>query len=152
MRRAVILTLALAEFGSTLAHADLENSTPTAGEVLEAAPAEVSLTFTEAAEVRFSTFKVYPLGADLGSADLSTNSAEARLNGLAGQLVSEVLETQGDDDARADTGVSTPERTTETVTLPLKPALGAGVYVVMWRVLSVDSHTSQGFVTFRVLP
>lgn len=151
MRRAVfVLTLALAGVGFT--HSELESSTPAAGEVLQGVPPEVSLTFTEAAEVRFSTFKVYPLGADLGSADLSTNSAEARLNGLAGQLVSEVLEAQGDEDARADTGVSTPERTTQTVTLPLKPDLGPDVYVVMWRVLSVDSHTSQGFVTFRVAP
>lgn len=149
MRRAVILTLALAGFGSTFAHADLESSTPAAGEVLQGAPTEVSLTFTEDAVVRFSTFKVYPLGADL---NFSADDAEARVNGLAGQLVSEVLETQGDDDARADTGVSTPERTTETVTLPLKSDSGPGVYVVMWRVLSVDSHTSQGFVTFRVSP
>lgn len=148
MRRAVfVLTLALTGVG--FAHSDLESSTPAAGEVLPAAPAEVTLTFTEAAEVRFSTFKVYPLGANL---DFSADDAEARLNGLAGQLVSEVLEAQGDDDARADTGVSTPERTTETVTLPLKPDLGPGVYVVMWRMLSVDSHTSQGFVTFRVSP
>ncbi len=150
MKHAFILTLALTGVG--FAHSELESSNPAAGEVLQAAPTEVSLTFTEAAEVRFSTFKVYPLGADLGSAGLLTNSAEARLNGLAGQLVSEVLETQGDADARADTGVSTPERTTETVTLPLKPDIGPGVYVVMWRVLSVDSHTSQGFVTFWVAP
>lgn len=149
MRHAFILTLALAGVGSTLAHADLESSTPAANETLQVAPAEVSLTFTEAAEVRFSTFKVYPLDADL---NFSADDAEARVNGLAGQLVSEVLETQGDDDARADTGVSTPERTTETVTLPLKSDSGPGVYVVMWRVLSVDSHTSQGFVTFRVSP
>ncbi len=147
MKPAFILTLALTGVG--FAHSELESSNPAAGEVLQAAPTEVSLTFTEAAEVRFSTLKVYPLAADL---DFSADDAEARLNGLAGQLVSEVLETQGDADARADTGLSTSERTTETVTLPLKPDIGPGVYVVMWRVLSVDSHTSQGFVTFWVAP
>jgi methionine-rich copper-binding protein CopC len=99
--------------------------------------------------VRFSTFKVYPLGADLGP---DAPDAEARLNGLAGALAFEVLETQGDDGARADTGVRTGERTAETVTLPLKEGLGAGVYVVMWRTLSVDTHTTQGFLTFRVAP
>lgn len=147
---ALILTLALAGVG--VAHSELESSTPAANATLQTAPSEVSLSFSEAAEVRFSTFKVYPLGADIDSAD----AAEAQLNGLAGQLMSEVLETQGDDDMRADTGVSTAPttgaRTAETVTLPLKPDLPAGVYVVMWRVLSVDTHTSQGFITFQVAP
>lgn len=146
MRRTLlVLTLALAGVGA--AHSELASSTPADGDVLGAPPAEVRLTFTEAVEVRFSTFKVYPLGADVNP---SADDAEARLNGLAGALVSEVLETQGDDDARADTGVRTGERTAETVTLPLKEGLGAGIYVVMWRALSVDTHTTQGFLTFRV--
>ncbi len=146
-RYVLILTLAFAGVGA--AHSELESSTPAAGAVLQTAPTEASLTFSEAVEVRFSTFKVYPLDADI---DSSADNAEARLNGLAGQLVSEVLETQGDDEARADTGVETAERTADTVTLSLKPDLPAGVYVVMWRVLSVDSHTSQGFITFQVAP
>jgi len=141
----LILTLAFAGVGA--AHSELESSTPAANATLQAAPPVTSLTFSEAVEVRFSTFKVYPLGADT---DLA-NTPEAQ-NGLAGALVSEVLETQGDDEARADTGVETAERTADTVTLPLKPDLPAGVYVVMWRVLSADTHTSQGFITFRVAP
>lgn len=142
-----VLILALAGVG--VAHSDLESSTPAAGAVLQVAPAEVSLSFTEAAEVRFSTFKVYPLAVDI---DPLADDAEARLNGLAGQLVSEMLEAQGDEAARADTGVSADERTSAEITLPLKDDLEPGHYVVMWRVLSVDSHTSQGFVTFRVAP
>ena len=149
MKRVLALLLTLTVAGVALAHSELESSTPAAGTVLQVAPTKASLSFSEAVEVRFSTFKVYPLDADI---DPSADDAEARLNGLAGQLVSEVLETQGDDDARADTGVSTAERTAETVILTLKPDLTAGVYVAMWRVLSVDSHTSQGFVTFRVAP
>ena len=134
--------------GVAFAHSELESSAPAANATVPAAPTEVSLTFTEAVEVRFSTFKVYPLGADIDSAD----AAQARVNGLAGQLVSEVLETQGDEAARANTGVSAGERTSAEITLPLKDDLGPGHYVVMWRVLSTDSHTSQGFVTFRVAP
>jgi len=147
--RRVVFALTLALAGVGFAHSELASSTPADGDVLGAPPTEVSLTFTEPVEVRFSTFKVYPLGADSGP---DAPDAEARLNGLAGALVSEVLETQGDDDARADRGVRTGERTAETVTLPLKEGLGAGVYVVMWRVLSVDTHTMQGFLTFRVAP
>ena len=33
--------------------------------------------------------------------------------------------------------------------LPLRP-IGAGSYRVMWRVLSVDTHTTEGAFTFRV--
>lgn len=143
----LFLTLILMLVGSALAHAELSSSTPADGAVVRAAPTVVTLTFTEPVEVRFSTFKVYPLTADLAAED-----APARLNGLAGQLVSAVLEARGDEAARADTGLSTGERTAETVTLPLKPDLSAGVYVVMWRALAVDSHATQGFVTFRVEP
>jgi methionine-rich copper-binding protein CopC len=142
---ALILTLA----GSALAHAELSGSTPADGAVLSAAPAVVTLTFTEPVEVRFSTFKVYPLEANF---DPAAEDAQAQLSGLAGQLVSEVLEARGDEAARADTGLITGERTAKTVTLPLKPDLSAGVYVVMWRVLAVDSHATQGLVTFRVEP
>ncbi|WP_081439952.1 copper resistance protein CopC [Meiothermus ruber] len=36
--------------------------------------------------------------------------------------------------------------------IALRPGLGPGVYVVLWRVLSVDSHTTQGFFVFVVEP
>lgn len=32
------------------------------------------------------------------------------------------------------------------------PALGAGVYKVVWRVVSVDTHPTEGSFTFRVEP
>lgn len=149
----LLLAVSLLWGGAAYAHADLASSTPAAGAVLEHPPAEVSLTFTEAVEVRFSTFKVYALGADL---DFEAEDAEARLNGLAAQLVSEALGAREDTGARADLGAdpSTSEaaRTAEEVTLALEPDLEAGVYVVMWRVLAVDTHTTQGFFTFRVGP
>ena len=55
--------------------------------------AEVTLDFSEALETRFSTFKVYPLGADIDEHE-SDENAQLRTNGLAGQLVGDVLETQ----------------------------------------------------------
>ena len=143
----LILVLTLAFVGVGLAHSELTSSTPADGETLKIAPAEITLNFSEALETRFSIFKVYPLGTDVAS-----TAEKARVNGLAGQLVADVLEAQGDEDARADTGIQTDKQTAETVALPLKPDLSAGIYVVMWRVLSVDSHTSQGFTTFRVAP
>ena len=76
---------------------------------------------------------------------------QLRLNGLAGTLVAQVLETKGDEAARADAGVAT-EATSKTVTLNLKPDLAPGTYVVMWRALSVDTHTEQGYYVFTYQP
>ena len=76
---------------------------------------------------------------------------QLRLNGLAGALVAQVLEAKGDEAARADAGVAT-EATSKTVTLNLKPDLAPGTYVVMWRALSVDTHTKQGYYVFTYQP
>ncbi len=76
---------------------------------------------------------------------------QLRLNGLAGTLVAQVLETKGDEAARADAGVAT-EATSKTVTLNLKPDLAPGTYVVMWRALSVDTHSEQGYYVFTYQP
>jgi methionine-rich copper-binding protein CopC len=151
MRRVMLpvaLLAALTIVGTASAHAELESASPAEGETVTSLPAEVVLTFTEPVEVRFSLLKVYPLDAEV---DMSEENAQQRLNGLAGQLVSEVLEVQGDDEARADTGVSTTERTAEVV-LPLKDTLEPGPYVVMWRVISADTHPVEGFYTFVYAP
>ena len=65
--------------------------------------------------------------------------------------MSEVLEARGDEASRADAGVRTEARTSDAVTLALG-ALEPGFYVVMWRVLSVDTHTSQGSFVFEYAP
>jgi len=89
-----VLALTLAFAGVGLAHSELTSSTPEDGETLRAAPSEVTLNYSEALETRFSIFKVYPLGADVDESDSDKGAENARLrtNGLAGQLVGEVLE------------------------------------------------------------
>jgi methionine-rich copper-binding protein CopC len=131
------------------AHAYLESSTPAEGAVLNERPEAVTLRFTEPTEVNFSIYKVYPLEAEI---DMAAEDAQRRLSALAGQLVSEVLEARDDDAARADTGVQADSRVSAEVTLPLREDVAAPHYVVMWRVLSIDTHTTQGFFTFSVLP
>lgn len=83
----------------------------------------------------------------------ASRSADAglRLNGLAGALVSEVLTKRDDVDERADSGVVTTDTRREVV-LMLKEDLAPGYYVVMWRALSTDTHTVQGFYVFRYQP
>ncbi len=142
------LFLFLFSFGVAFAHADLESATPAQNAVLSESPAEVVLTYSEEVEVRFSTFKVYPLET---SGDLSQPRERLRVNGAAAALTSEVLEARGDEASRADAGVRTEARTSDAVTLALG-ALEPGFYVVMWRVLSVDTHTSQGSFVFEYAP
>ena len=50
---------------------------------------------------------------------------------------------------QADKATVGPQRT--QLRMPLKP-LSPGTYKVIWRVLSVDTHRSQGDFTFRVGP
>lgn len=134
--------------GLAHAHAEFEVGDPAANSLLTTLPAEVTLKFTEPVEVRFSLFKVYRLETDLEPGSHAEHDT-MRLNGLAGALVSEVLPTRGDDDARADAGVVTEERTSAEVVLELKKDLPPGHYVVMWQALSVDTHTTQGFYVFN---
>ena len=154
------LCLALALFlgvGVGFAHADLASASPEQNAVLSEPPSEVVLNYTEAVEVRFSTFKVYALEV---TGDLSEPQDRLRINAAAGALISEMLDAEEaaeeDGASRADAGVLTEARTSDTVTLALvTPESGApqpGLYVVMWRVLSVDTHTSTGSFVFEYDP
>lgn len=147
--RTFLIVAALTWVGAVSAHAELVNASLVQGETVAAAPREVTLTFSEPVEARFGLFKVYPLGTDV---DLSGGNAEQRLNGLAGQLVATALEARGDESARADTGVATADRASAEVVMSLKGELTPGPYVVMWRVVSADTHPVEGFSTFIYAP
>lgn len=142
--RHVFLTLLLLA-GAAFAHSELENAAPGQDAVVTSPPDEVALSFSEPLELTFSTFKVYPLGADLAETNVQ------RLNGLAGGLVSDVLSAQGDEAARADAG-GAPKGQGAEVRLPLKADLTPGHYVVMWRGPSADSHPVTGFYRFLYAP
>ena len=131
--------------GAAFAHSELESTSPGQDAVVTALPDEVVLSFSEPLELTFSTFKVYPLGADL------TETNVQRLNGLARALVNDVLSAQGDEAARADAGAELGGRSAE-VRLPLRGDLTPGHYVVMWRGPSADTHTVTGFYRFLYAP
>jgi methionine-rich copper-binding protein CopC len=133
-------------FGAQVwAHASLRAADPAEDSTVTIAPGEVRLSFTEPVEVRFSIFKIYRL-------DASPTTELRRLNAQAGALMSDVLTKRDDEAVRADAGVSTTARTTTDVALRLKPDPQPGVYAVMWRVLSIDTHTTQGFHVFIFAP
>jgi len=50
--------LSLAGAGAALAHADLASATPAAGASVTTAPTEISITFTEEVEPKFSSIEV----------------------------------------------------------------------------------------------
>jgi copper resistance protein C len=130
-----------------LAHANLESSTPEdSSTVMTLEP--VRLTFTENVQVAFSFFRVYKL-ADEGS--LEDTQEKLRLNGLAGQVLATIAE-EDDKAARADAGLITTENTSDVIELELKSDLTPGIYALLWRVLSVDTHVTQGFILFEYQP
>lgn len=147
MRR-VALVVAGALLAFAQAHAYLETSTPVAGAVLDPAPAELVLEFSEELEVGFSTFKLFRLDHTL---DASDADYAAKLNGLAALLVNEVIGAAGPDDRSVAFDLKPAQGRSAQVTLTPKEALAPGSYVLMWRVLSVDTHVLQDYLTFTVL-
>jgi methionine-rich copper-binding protein CopC len=74
-----------------------------------------------------------------------------RLNALAAALASEVLEQADEEEPRrVDLGLLDAPRTAESVTLELQEDLPAGVYVVMWEVLAIDTHWTRGQFFFII--
>ena len=135
------LILCGATLGVASAHAYLETSNPATGATLQAAPEQITLNFSEPLELRFSTFKVAPLETD------ATDPREVKLAAM--DLVEEVVGSESE--AQLEVDMLTAERTAREVVLGL-PELAPGTYVVMWRLLSTDTHTSDDFVTFTVSP
>jgi methionine-rich copper-binding protein CopC len=60
-----------------------------------------------------------------------------------------VLDAAGRRVDRGDARLDPANRKLLTVSVP---PLSAGTYTVMWRVLSVDTHVTQGRFTFRIAP
>ncbi len=61
------------------------------------------------------------------------------------------IEVRSADGAAMQAGKATLSAKGTQLRVPLKP-LTPGTYKVLWRVLSVDTHRSQGNFTFRVGP
>lgn len=125
------------------AHAFLDESVPARDAVVEVLPDTVKLVFTEPVEVRASIFKVYPLTPD---------EDPLRLRAQAARLVDEVLQVRGDENRRADDGLVPAGRESAEIQIVLPDDLPPGPYVVMWRVLSVDTHITWGHYVFTYAP
>ena len=131
-----VLTLGTLSF----AHSSLVSSSPEDDSTVKERPAQISMTFSEEVEPQFSTFVVYPLGQE--------KDHEA-LEEQADDLLPQVLSKP--DGNQVDAQLTTQEAS-DTVTLKLPKDLKPGSYAVMWRALSVDTHTVQDLMVFTYQP
>jgi methionine-rich copper-binding protein CopC len=116
--RRLLIASALSLLGvSAWAHAFLSQVVPAVGGIVQAAPREVRLTFTEGIEAAFSRI------------ELAT---------AAGQPVG--------------TGPATVDPRDNTQLVLALPPLPPGRYRVRWRVVSVDTHPTEGDYTFEIRP
>jgi len=143
--RYALLIAVILIVGQATAHSFLISADPASESVLDEQPADITLVMNEAVEVRFSIFKVYPLPgvAGLGRQELAQAARE---------LMDMVIGKRDDQQARADAGLITEAATTDTIHIALKEDLPAGSYLVMWRALSIDTHTTQDFLIFTLQP
>jgi copper resistance protein C len=96
------------------AHAHLDRASPAPDSMVQAAPNEVTLWFTQSLEPSFSS--------------------------------AEVRDSSG---ARVDRGARVDEADSTLLHVTLTP-LPPGTYSVHWRVVSVDTHRTEGDFSFRV--
>jgi hypothetical protein len=99
------------------AHAMLERANPMVGATVHAAPAAISLRFSEAVEPALSTIAL-----------MRSDGAAVALTAPAGSEHNRVL------------------------TAAVRGVVAPGVYRVHWRVVSVDTHLTQGDFSFRLAP
>lgn len=109
--------LSLPWSGTASAHAFLRRAVPLVGSTIPAAPATVTLEYTEALEPKFSTIVVQ----DAKGTRVDKGDVHAAPNDPKRLIVS-------------------------------LPSLPPGTYKVQWRVLSVDTHHTEGNFTFTVQP
>ena len=111
----VLLAVLLAGSVGAGAHAYLDHASPRVGAVVNSAPSEVRLFFTQALEPRFTA---------------------AQVRSSTGAVIA--------------TGGVDPANTTQIV-IPVR-GLAPGRYKVNWKVLSVDTHRTEGSFSFEVKP
>ena len=144
-----LLAAALLLFAGTVAaHAHLAASAPADATVIAATPETVAFEYTEPVEVMFSQFGVHRFDVELPEdPDELTERDWQRLSAAAGLVVSAALDDD-DEKGRVDTVVETGGPRADRIVMSLAEELEPGAYVAFWRVLSIDTHVTDGFITF----
>ena len=109
------------------AHGMLLRAQPPVDSEINQLPESILLTFSERVESRFSRVTMHHALRDAETGELA-----------AGEPV--------------DEGMADAPAVTQELAVRLPHALPAGLYVVQWRVLSVDSHRTSGRFTLTYKP
>jgi copper resistance protein C len=131
-------------FGSVLAHSNLHAASIKDGQTVRVMPETITLEFSEAVETGFSRFKLIALEPKIKSLKAANAAAETMLE--------TTLERRDDEKTRADDGLRNAPAIAAKLEVKLKAKLPAGWYVMMWKVMSVDTHNSGGFFVFQFKP
>lgn len=109
----------------------------------------ITLEFTEGVELAFSTFKLLRIDHEL---DVLDPTFAMRLNALAALKAQEALATRGEVAGEVAFELDPARGTVEGFDLVLEEPLPPGSYALVWRLLSIDTHIMEEFITFTVLP
>jgi copper resistance protein C len=130
--------------GLALAHSNLVASNIKEGMTVRVMPKTITLEFSEAVETGFSRFKLIALEPKMINLKTASAAADAMLESA--------LEKRDDKKTRADDGLQNAPAVAAKLEVKLKAKLPAGWYVMMWKVLSVDTHNSSDFFVFQYKP
>ena len=139
-----LTSLALVGVGTVLAHSNLNASSIKDGETVRIMPKTITLEFSEAVETGFSRFKLIGLEPKI-------NNLKAA-NSTAGTMLEATLDSRDDQKMRADDGLQNAPAVAAKLEVKLKAKLPAGWYVMMWKVLSIDSHVGSDYFVFEYRP
>jgi copper resistance protein C len=142
--RSALILATFVVAGIALAHSNLIASSIKDGATVRVMPKTITLEFSEAVELGFSSFKLIALDPKIRT--LKAANAEAD------SLLEATLEKRDDEPSRADDGLLTSAAIAAKLEVKLKAKLRAGWYVMMWKVLSVDTHNSSDYFVFEYRP
>jgi copper resistance protein C len=141
---ATFMVAGISIFGVGLAHSNLIASSIKDGATVRVMPKTITLEFSEAVEVGFSRFKLIALDPKIKTLKAANVEADSALE--------TALEKRDDEASRADDGLLTSATVAAKLEVKLKAKLRAGWYVMMWKVLSVDTHNSSDYFVFEYRP
>ncbi len=123
----VISSLMLWLPSTLFAHGTLIRAEPPVDTQVTELPSEIRLWFNESVESRFSHITVHRVKRDAGTGE---------------------LQSQG----QVEDGLVTGPRVTRELAVKLSENLPPGLYLVQWKVLSIDSHRTTGKFTLTYAP
>ncbi len=112
---------------SLLAHGTLIRAEPPVDTRVSKLPGEIRLWFNESIESRFSRIHVHRATRDAATGELQAQE-------------------------RIDDGLVSGPRVTRELAVKLPKRLPAGLYLIQWKVLSIDSHRTTGKFTLAYDP